>query len=103
MDKLRSLFNFEPPTKDGVNIVEMVEGLLDGSVKASICLGGNLLRAVPDQHLGGLVITPYRIPPGTVASYYPECNVLVPVNHHDLLSKTPGSKSVPVRIEREQA
>jgi len=34
--------------------------------------------------------------------YYPECNVLVPVSHHDQLSKTPGSKSVPVRIEREQ-
>lgn len=56
-----------------------------------------------DRRLGGLVITPYRIPVGTVASYYPECNVLVPVNHHDQLSKTPGSKSVPVRIEREPA
>jgi molybdopterin-dependent oxidoreductase alpha subunit len=55
-----------------------------------------------DRRLGGLVVTPYRIPAGTVASYYPECNVLVPVSHHDLLSKTPGSKSVPVRIEREQ-
>ena len=56
-----------------------------------------------DRRLGGLVVTPYRLPPGTVASYYPECNVLVPVNHHDKLSKTPGSKSVPVRIEREPA
>lgn len=56
-----------------------------------------------DRRLGGLVVTPYRIPPGTVASYYPECNVLVPVTHHDELSKTPGSKSVPVRIERERA
>lgn len=56
-----------------------------------------------DRRLGGLVVTPYRIPPGTVASYYPECNVLVPVTHHDRLSKTPGSKSVPVRIERERA
>ena len=54
-----------------------------------------------DRRLGGLVLTPYRIPVGTVASYYPECNVLVPVSHHDQLSKTPGSKSVPVRIERE--
>src|SRR5680860_1174932 len=52
-----------------------------------------------DRRLGGLVLTPYRIPAGTVASYYPECNVLVPVSHHDQLSKTPGSKSVPVRVE----
>ncbi|MGK0526421.1 MAG: molybdopterin-dependent oxidoreductase alpha subunit [Pseudomonadales bacterium] len=56
-----------------------------------------------DRRLGGLVLTPYQIPAGTVASYYPECNVLVPVSHHDQLSKTPGSKSVPVRIERERA
>ena len=56
-----------------------------------------------DRRLGGLVVTPYQIPVGTVASYYPECNVLVPVYHHDQLSKTPGSKSVPVRIERQAA
>lgn len=56
-----------------------------------------------DRRLGGLVLTPYQIPAGTVACYYPECNVLVPVSHHDQLSKTLGSKSVPVRIEREQA
>lgn len=54
-----------------------------------------------DRRLGGLVLTPYQIPAGTVASYYPECNVLVPASHHDQLSKTPASKSVPVRIERE--
>jgi molybdopterin-dependent oxidoreductase alpha subunit len=52
-----------------------------------------------DRHLGGLKLTPYNIPRGTVASYYPECNVLVPISHHDELSKTPASKSVPVRIE----
>ena len=51
-----------------------------------------------DRHLGGLTLTAYRIPRGTVASYYPECNVLVPIGLHDDLSKTPASKSVPVRI-----
>lgn len=51
-----------------------------------------------DRQLGGLTLTAYRIPPGTVASYYPECNVLVPIGLHDELSKTPASKSVPVRI-----
>lgn len=50
------------------------------------------------RELGGLRLTAYQIPRGTVAGYYPECNVLVPIGHHDELSKTPASKSVPVRI-----
>ncbi|TKA95429.1 FdhF/YdeP family oxidoreductase [Cereibacter changlensis] len=49
MDRLRALYDFEPPQKDGMNIVEAVEGLFEGKVKAFLCLGGNLLRAVPDQ------------------------------------------------------
>ena len=69
---------------------------------------GELVRLVTDigtdqyRSLGGLKLTPYNIPRGTVASYYPECNVLVPISHHDELSKTPASKSVPVRVERER-
>ena len=43
----------------------------------------------------GLTLTAYKLPRGTIASYYPECNVLVPISHHDELSKTPASKSVP--------
>ncbi len=54
------------------------------------------------RELGGLRLTAYQIPSGTVASYYPECNVLVPIGHHDELSKTPASKSVPVRISAEK-
>ncbi len=49
LDTLRALFGFEPPAADGVNIVEAVQRLFDGTIKAFICLGGNLLRAVPDQ------------------------------------------------------
>ena len=49
LDKLKQLFGFDPPTKDGRAIVEAVEGLFDGSVRAFISLGGNLVRAVPDQ------------------------------------------------------
>ena len=66
---------------------------------------GQSVRLVTDvddgrhRALGGLKLTAYKIPRGTVASYYPECNVLVPITHHDLLSKTPASKAIPVRIE----
>lgn len=56
-----------------------------------------------DRQLGGLKLTGYRLPRGTIASYYPECNVLVPIGLHDDLSKTPASKSVPVRIVAEAA
>ena len=52
-----------------------------------------------DRRLGGLTVLPFDLPRGTVGAYYPECNVLVPIDHHDVLSKTPASKSVPVRIE----
>ncbi|WP_420384567.1 FdhF/YdeP family oxidoreductase [Novosphingobium sp.] len=52
-----------------------------------------------DRRLGGLKLTAYKLPRGTIAGYYPECNVLVPIGHHDELSQTPASKSVPVRIE----
>jgi anaerobic selenocysteine-containing dehydrogenase len=51
-----------------------------------------------DRRLPGLTLTAYKLPRGTLASYYPECNVLVPIGHHDELSKTPASKSVPVRV-----
>ncbi|VVT02294.1 Protein YdeP [Sphingomonas sp. EC-HK361] len=69
---------------------------------------GQTVRLITDvddgQHraLGGLKLTAYKLPRGTVASYYPECNVLVPIGHHDQLSKTPASKSIPVRIEADR-
>lgn len=54
---------------------------------------------VPRQ-VDGLRVTPYDIPPGCVAAYYPECNPLIPVSHHAARSKVPAAKSVPVRIRR---
>lgn len=73
-------------------------GLVDGQAV-------RLITDVDDgQHraLGGLKLTAYKLPRGTVAGYYPECNVLVPITHHDRLSKTPASKSIPVRIEGDR-
>jgi len=49
MDKLKQLFDFDPPTEDGMTIVDVVKALMIGQIKATISLGGNLLRAVPDQ------------------------------------------------------
>lgn len=47
-------------------------------------------------------IVPYNIPPGNLASYFPETNVLVPYNHFAERSKTPISKSVKVRLVKKQ-
>ncbi|HYN90133.1 MAG TPA: FdhF/YdeP family oxidoreductase, partial [Ardenticatenaceae bacterium] len=49
MDKLREFFGFEPPQEEGRSTVDLVEGLLDGSVRGLISLGGNLARAIPDR------------------------------------------------------
>lgn len=44
----------------------------------------------------------YDIPRGSIAAYYPETNPLLPLSHHDLKSKTPAAKSIPVLV-RPQA
>ena len=48
----------------------------------------------------GLIVTPYDIPRGCLGAYYPEANVLIPVEHHADESHVPAAKSVPVRIAR---
>ncbi|WP_268798198.1 FdhF/YdeP family oxidoreductase [Pseudomonas huanghezhanensis] len=47
-DKIHELFGFHVPEKKGLNTVEVCEGILDGSVRGFVGLGGNFLRAVPD-------------------------------------------------------
>ncbi|AOI90247.1 FdhF/YdeP family oxidoreductase [Burkholderia pseudomultivorans] len=42
----------------------------------------------------------YDIAPGSVGAYYPEANVLVPLDYIDKESGTPSYKSVPVRVAR---
>ena len=45
---LEELYGFTVPKDKGLDTVEACEGLIDGSVKGFICLGGNFSRAVPD-------------------------------------------------------
>ncbi|MFK3971513.1 FdhF/YdeP family oxidoreductase [Pseudomonas sp. NPDC087358] len=47
-DKIEQLFGFSVPSRKGLATVDTCEGMLDGSVKGFIGLGGNFLRAVPD-------------------------------------------------------
>ncbi|MDB6143067.1 MAG: CbbBc protein [Pseudomonas sp.] len=50
------------------------------------------------RQVGPFEIVAYDIPEGCAASYYPECNPLVPLWHHAERSKVPAAKSVPVRL-----
>lgn len=60
----------------------------------------DITTALPDsqQRLNDITLVAYSIAPGTVAAYYPEANVLVPLHYLDKESGTPSYKSVPVRI-----
>jgi len=49
LDKLAEQFGFDPPREPGMNTVAVCEGLLEGTVQAFLGLGGNFLRAIPDQ------------------------------------------------------
>jgi anaerobic selenocysteine-containing dehydrogenase len=51
-----------------------------------------------DRRVNGLRVTPFSLPDGCLGGYYPEMNPLVPLWSHDVQSKTPAAKSVPVRI-----
>jgi anaerobic selenocysteine-containing dehydrogenase len=46
----------------------------------------------------GFKVRPYAIPQGSIGAYYPETNPLLPLAHHDLKSKTPAAKSIPVLV-----
>ena len=50
------------------------------------------------QRLEDITVVAYSIASGSVGAYYPEANVLVPLNYLDKDSGTPSYKSVPVRV-----
>jgi formate dehydrogenase major subunit len=49
LDRVREVFGFEPPREHGHHTVESVQAMLDGSAKVFIGLGGNFVRAIPDN------------------------------------------------------
>ncbi|KAB0681442.1 FdhF/YdeP family oxidoreductase [Aureimonas leprariae] len=51
LDKFKEFYRFEPPREKGMNTVEACRGILDGTVKAFLALGGNFSRAVPETAL----------------------------------------------------
>ena len=63
----------------------------------------DLTTAIDDgvvRQLKGFKVISYGVMEGSIAAYYPEANRLFPLDHHDLKSKTPGYKLLPVRVSR---
>lgn len=53
-----------------------------------------------ERCLGNVIAVTFNIARGSVATYYPEGNCLVPLDYNDKASGTPSYKSIPVRITR---
>jgi molybdopterin-dependent oxidoreductase alpha subunit len=69
-------------------------GLVDGQI---IALESDAGDGQPRRR-DGFIVRPYDIPRGCLGAYYPEANVLIPVEHHAEESHVPAAKTVPVRI-----
>ncbi|MBE7243484.1 MAG: FdhF/YdeP family oxidoreductase [Actinomycetospora chiangmaiensis] len=54
-----------------------------------------------DRHLSGMLVVAYNVPIGCIGGYYPECNVLMPIWHYAIGSKTPAAKTVPVTVHAD--
>lgn len=78
-----------------INALDMAgAGLSEGQIVALESDSGDGMR----RRREGLIVTPYEIPCGCLGAYYPEANVLMPLDHHAEQSHVPAAKSVPVRI-----
>lgn len=65
----------------------------------------NIIALDPDgnptsRRMDNLTIVVLDMAPGSVGAYYPEANILVPLDSHDTKSGIPAYKSIPVAMER---
>jgi molybdopterin-dependent oxidoreductase alpha subunit len=51
LDALQAEFGFDPPRDHGVDVVDSIRGMRDGSVTVFVGLGGNFVQATPDTHV----------------------------------------------------
>jgi molybdopterin-dependent oxidoreductase alpha subunit len=62
----------------------------------------DIVSVFPDRErrVSGYRLVKYRTPVGSAAAYYPEANVLIPLDHHGADAQTPAAKAIPIRLER---
>ncbi|MDE2281551.1 MAG: FdhF/YdeP family oxidoreductase [Actinomycetales bacterium] len=79
-----------------VNADDLAErGLADGDVLDLVSVWSD-----GERHARGFRAVSYPTPRGCAAAYFPEANVLVPLDSTALTSNTPTSKSIIVRLDR---
>ena len=76
-------------------------GLSHGDIVDVKTVGTTGTASTP-RALRGLTAVAYDIAVGSVATYYPEANGLVALEHYDERSGTPSYKSIPVIVARAQ-
>jgi molybdopterin-dependent oxidoreductase alpha subunit len=56
LDKLRHTFGFEPPRKNGYDVVESIKAMHRGDAKVFFAMGGNFLSATPDTEFTAVAL-----------------------------------------------
>jgi molybdopterin-dependent oxidoreductase alpha subunit len=74
-------------------------GLADGARVDLISEFTDAAGNLEERHAKDFLVVPYPTPVGNAASYYPETNPLVPLDHTADKSNTPVSKAIVIRIE----
>jgi molybdopterin-dependent oxidoreductase alpha subunit len=79
-----------------INTVDIVNlGFADGDLVDIVAVASGPERRASSYRLVG-----YPTPLGSAAAYFPETNVLLPLDHHGTETQTPAAKSIVVRLER---
>lgn len=55
------------------------------------------------RRVHGLRLVAYDVSPGCIGGYFPECNPLLPLEHHAVGSMVPAAKSISVVLECKRA
>jgi molybdopterin-dependent oxidoreductase alpha subunit len=77
-----------------MNEADMAEAKLEKYQVVNLCNNHGGVERVAEK----FIVVPYNIPRKCVATYFPEANVLVPIDGYADISKTPTSKSVVITI-----
>jgi anaerobic selenocysteine-containing dehydrogenase len=74
-------------------------GLAEGARVDLISEFSDAAGNLEERRAKDFLVVPYSTPVGNAASYYPETNPLVPLDHTAARSNTPVSKAVVIRLE----
>ena len=77
-------------------------GLADGARVDLISEFPDGMGGIEERRTKDFLVVPYPTPVGNAASYYPETNPLIPLDHTAAKSNTPVSKAIVIRLESVQ-